>query len=65
MSMIDYFKNWIEVFEDYQNGMDCDEQIKHNKYYLDNISISQTIQEQLFYGFQASDCRHGSCGGCI
>lgn len=43
MSMIDYFKNWIEVFEDYQNDMDCDEQIKHNKYYLDNISISQTI----------------------
>lgn len=43
MSMIDYFKNWIEVFEDYQNGMDCDEQIKHNKYQLDNISISQTI----------------------
>ena len=60
-----HFENWDEVFEDYQDGMDCDEWIKHNKYWLDNISTDQTIQKQLFYEFQASDWRHGSCGGCI
>ena len=43
MSMIDYFKNWIEVFEDYQNGMDCDEQIKHN-----NISLTISTLTKLF-----------------
>lgn len=60
-----HFENWIEVFEDYQDGMECDEWIGHNKYWLDNISTDQTIQEQLFYEFQASDWRYGSCGGCI
>ena len=60
-----YFENWNEVFEDYQDGMDCDEWIEHNRYWLDNVSTNQTIQEQLFYEFQASDWRYGSCGGCI
>lgn len=56
-----HFENWEKVFEDYQDGMDCDEWIEHNKYWLNNISTDQTIQEQLFYEFQASDWRHGSC----
>ena len=60
-----HFENWVEVFEDYQDGMDCDDWIECNKYWLDGISTDQTIQEQLFYEFQASDWRHGSCGGCI
>ena len=60
-----HFENWNEVFEDYQDGMDCDEWIEHNKCWLDNISTDHIIQEQLFYEFQASDWRHGSCGGCI
>ena len=60
-----HFENWNEVFEDYQDGMVCNEWIKHNKYWLDNISTDQTIQEQLFYEFQSSDWRYGSCGGCI
>lgn len=50
-----HFEDWEEVFEDYQDGMDCDEWIEYNKYWLDNISTDQTIQEQLFYEFQASD----------
>ena len=30
------------------------------------ISLTaEAIQEQLFYEFQASDWRYGSCGGCI
>lgn len=60
-----HFENWNEVFEDYQDGMDCNDWIEHNKYWLDGISTDQTIQEQLFYEFQTSDWRHGSCGGCI
>lgn len=50
-----HFENWNEVFEDYQDGMKCDEWIEHNKYWLDNITIDPYIQEQLFYEFQASD----------
>lgn len=60
-----HFENWNEVFEDYQDGMECDEWIEHNKYWLDDITIDPYIQERLFYEFQASDWRHGSCGGCI
>lgn len=60
-----HFENWNEVFENYQDGMSCDEWIEYNKYWLDNISTDLNIQKQLFYGFQASDWRYGSCGGCI
>lgn len=60
-----HFENWNEVFDDYKDGMNCNEWIKCNKYWLDNISTDNDIQEQLFYEFQASDWRHGSCGGCI
>lgn len=35
--------------------MGCDEWIKHNKYWLDNISTDKTIQKQLFYEFQVND----------
>ena len=60
-----HFENWDEVFEDYVDGMNCDDWIEYNKYWLDNISNDIRVQEQLFYAFQSQDWRHGSCGGCI
>lgn len=58
-------ENWEVVWEEYEDGMECNEWIEDNKYWLDNISTDYDIQEQLFYAFADCDWRHGSCGGCI
>lgn len=54
-----------EIWSNYEDGMNCKDWISFNKDWLNNISTDEAIQEQLFYEFQASDWRHGSCGGCI
>lgn len=60
-----HFENWLEVFEDYEDGLECEEWIKENKYWLDTISADRNTQSDIFYAISASDWRHGSCGGCI
>lgn len=60
-----YFKNWIEHFEDYEDGLMCDEWIKKNKYWLDMITDDINVQMEIFDAINAKDWRHGSCGGCI
>ena len=57
--------DYEEIWSSYEDGMNCQDWISFNKDWLNNISIDEAIQEQLFYEFQASDWRHGSCGGCI
>lgn len=57
--------DYEEIWSSYEDGMNCQDWISFNKDWLDNISTDEVIQEQLFYEFQASDWRHGSCGGCI
>ena len=60
-----HFEDWMEVFEDYQDGMNCDEWIEANKDWLDKISKDVKDQQDLFYAFQSQDWRYESCGGCI
>lgn len=60
-----YFKNWIEHFEDYEDGLMCDEWIEKNKYWLDMITDDINVQMEIFDAINARDWRHGSCGGCI
>lgn len=60
-----HFENWNEVFEDYEDGLECEEWIKENKYWLDTISADYNTQSDIFHAINASDWRHGSCGGCI
>lgn len=57
--------DWIEEFEDYEDGLDCDEWIAENKYWLDNIATDDKTQMEIFYAISEEDWRHGSCGGCI
>lgn len=57
--------DYEEIWSSYEDGMNCQDWISFNKDWLNNISTDEAIQEQLFYEFQASDWRHGSCGGCI
>lgn len=60
-----HFENWLEVFEDYKDGLKCDEWIVENKYWLDTITNDINVQTEIFYAISEEDFRHGSCGGCI
>lgn len=60
-----HFEDWIEVFEDYEDGLMCDEWIAENKYWLDDITDDYNIQTEIFYAISEEDFRHNSCGGCI
>ena len=60
-----YFKNWSETWDDYKDGLECEDWIKENKEWLNKITTDKCEQEDIYYAFQLNDWRHGSCGGCI
>lgn len=60
-----HFEKWMEVFEDYEDGLDYDEWIEENKYWLDTITEDYDAQMEIFYAINKQDWRAGSCGGCI
>ena len=60
-----HFENWIEVFEDYTDGLDEDEWITENDYWLNEITDDYSIKSEIFKAIQSKDFRSGSCGGCI
>ena len=60
-----HFEDWMEVFEDYTDGLECDEWIAENKYWLDTITDDINVQMKIFYAISEEDWRSGSCGGCI
>lgn len=61
-----YFdENMSEVFEDYTDGLECEEWIEANKEWLDGISEDISVQRDIFMAINAEDFRSGSCGGCI
>ena len=66
-----HFEDWLEVFEDHEEGLEKDEWIATNKHWVDdmfathNIKKSEGNYKDLFEALQASDFRPNSCGGCI
>lgn len=60
-----HFVDWIEEFEDYQDGLECDEWIWGNLDWLEEISTERKVLEEIYAAFQAEDWRPGECGGCI
>lgn len=60
-----YFENWSEVFEDYVDGLNCNDWIAENKEWLDDISTDISIQREIFDAINEQDFRSRSCGGCI
>lgn len=60
-----HFEDWTEVFEDYVDGLNCNEWIEKNKYWLDIITDDVDVQTEIFNAINAEDWRYGSCGGCI
>ena len=57
--------DWLEEFENYNDGLMCDQWIKKNKYWLNTITDDVNIQKDIYYAISEHDWRHGSCGGCI
>lgn len=60
-----HFEDGLEVFEDYADGLKCEDWIVENKEWLDSISTDISIQIEIFLAINAEDFRSGSCGGCI
>lgn len=61
-----YFnENNMEEFEDYEDGLFCEEWIEANKEWLDTITTDHRVQQEIYCKISAEDFRHGSCGGCI
>lgn len=58
-------EDYIEEFEDYQDGLKCSTWIDENKGWLDSISTDREIQKEIYYAINSEDFRSGSCGGCI
>lgn len=71
MNTIGTYQRWdfnnaeLEMFEDYDDGLECEEWILENKEWLDNISTDISTQRDIFLAINAEDFRSGSCGGCI
>lgn len=60
-----YFKDWVEEWEPYYDGLKQDEWIEANKYWLDKITKDIDVQRQIFKAINEEDFRTNSCGGCI
>lgn len=58
-------KSFIEHCETYEDGLNLQEWIQHNKYWLDTITDDYNIQKEIFLAIQKKDFRMESCGGCI
>lgn len=57
--------DYLEEFDDYDDGLDCEEWIERNDNWLKDITTDYSVKEQIFTAIQEEDFRTGSCGGCI
>lgn len=61
-----YFNDdYMEETEYYEDGLDVYEWIEEYKGWLQTLTDNEEEWEDIYYQFQNSDWRHGSCGGCI
>ena len=60
-----HFEDWEVVWENYRDGLDCDEWCEHWKDWLDELGLSEEERREVYEAFAEEDWRYGSCGGCI
>lgn len=61
-----YFdKDWNDVWDSYEDGLECDEWIETNLEWLKTITTDKEVMEQIYDAINTKDFRTGSCGGCI
>ena len=56
-----HFVDWVEQFEDYEDGLEFEEWIAENPWVHD---LPASLFD-IYLAFQAEDFRPGECGGCI
>lgn len=54
-----------EQWDEYTDGLSCDDWIDKHSVWLENITQDKAELESIYEAFNASDFRRGSCGGCI
>jgi len=68
-----HFEDWMEVFEDYEDGIECEEWLGKNvgwiKSMFESIGVLDQVTKEdlikLYNEIQEKDWRYLSCGGCI
>lgn len=50
-----HFEDWQEVFEDYEDGLGCEDWIKENKYWLDTITEDYDTQVEIYKAVNKHD----------
>ena len=60
-----HFEDLTELFDSYEDGLECGEWIEVNKGWLDTITTDYETQREIYEAINAEDFRAGSCGGCI
>lgn len=56
---------WLEEFEDYEDGLPLVDWIAVNDEWLSTITDDYNLKSQIYFAFNKNDFRYGSCGGCI
>ena len=54
-----------EVWETYKDGLDEEDWIEENNYWLSTITNDYNIKCGIYRAIQEQDWRFNSCGGCI
>ena len=60
-----HFEKWMEVFENYSDGLDCEDWIEENKEWLNTITTDVDTKKEIYNTINMQDFRSGSCGGCV
>lgn len=61
-----YFnKHWDLKYTLYADGLDEQEWIEENDYWLNNITDNMKIKREIYEAIQNEDFRMKTCGGCI
>lgn len=61
-----YFnEEYLEEFYSYEDGLEENEWIQKNDYWLKKITDDYELKAEIFEAFQKEDWRSGECGGCI
>lgn len=60
-----YFdENYLMAWRNYEDGLDCEDWIDINGYWLNKIVADKNIQKCIFHAINEEDWRYNSCGKC-
>ena len=57
--------DYLEEWDSYENGLEFPQWIHDNLWWVADLHLTPTEQEELYNQINEQDWRPGSCGGCI